>query len=265
MKITIAVSRIKRFDRHCDQKIALTRVADALAFRRVAYALGLMQRMRHVVSKRTLFQDPLAVGNRKRGECGEQESGQDFLIHKWCLELNRNRQKGGPKCPGSHNGYWRVCGSDAMNLLALILLIESHNPQDWRQNHPWAMDPSHSLVEPDRPASFGSWHSGRADCIVSSNEIQISRQPAESRVQVARRCAGALASGVERGGDSGNQRNGRDQAHPLMNLQHVRSLVEQGLLAGVSLSLLRRKAQIRQCRRRPADGWSIWQVLLRHL
>jgi len=95
-----------------------------------------------------------------------------------------------------------------MNFLALILLIESHNPQDWRQNHSWAMDPSHSLVEPDRAASLGSGDPGRADCVISRNEIQISRQPAESRVEVARGCTGVLAPGIERSGDGGNQRNG---------------------------------------------------------
>ena len=43
-----------------------------------------------------------------------------------------------------------------------------------------------------------------------------------------------------------NQRNGRDQAHPLMDFQHVRAFIEQRLLLGISLGLLRWEAQIGQ-------------------
>ena len=67
-----------------------------------------------------------------------------------------------------------------MNLFSLVLLIESDNSQDGGQNHSGAMDPSHSLVKPDRTASFSSRHPGRTDGIVSGNEIQVPRQPAES-------------------------------------------------------------------------------------
>ena len=57
-------------------------------------------------------------------------------------------------------------------------------------------------------------------------------------MQIARRGAGALAAGGEPGGNGDNQRNGRDQAHPLMNFQHVRALIEQRLMLGISLGLV---------------------------
>ena len=56
-------------------------------------------------------------------------------------------------------------------------------------------------------------------------------------MQIARRGAGALAAGGEPGGNGDNQRNGRDQAHPLMNFQHVRAFIEQRLLLVISLGL----------------------------
>src|ERR1700683_338559 len=105
-----------------------------------------------------------------------------------------------------------------MNLFSIALLVESHNPQDRSQNHPGSMDPSHGFVESDRTASFGSRHSGGADCIVCSNEIQVSRHSSESCVQIARGCARTFTSSVERSSNRGNQGNGRDQAHPLMDL-----------------------------------------------
>ena len=68
VKIAVAVARIKGFHRYRDQEIALSRVANALASRGMADALGLMQRVRHMVGERGLFQDPLAYPlRRKRG------------------------------------------------------------------------------------------------------------------------------------------------------------------------------------------------------
>jgi hypothetical protein len=53
-----------------------------------------------------------------------------------------------------------------------------------------------------------------------------------------------LASGVCGGDEGGDQRSQRDQTEPLVNLEHVRSFVEPGLILGASLSLLRRNTQI---------------------
>src|ERR1035441_10584404 len=89
------------------------------------------------------------------------------------------------------------------------------------------MYPSHGLVKTDRTAGFGSWYLGRADCIVSGNGIQISRHPTESRMQIAGGCARVLAPGVEGSGKGGNQRNSRDQTHPLMDLEHVRPFIKR--------------------------------------
>ena len=84
----------------------------------------------------------------------------------------------------------------------------------------------------------------------------------QERMQIARRGAGALAAGGEPGGNGDNQRNGRDQTHPLMDFQHVCAFIEQRLLLGVSLGLLRRKAEIRKRRRRRTAGRGIRQILL---
>jgi len=80
-------------------------------------------------------------------------------------------------------------------------------------------------------------------------------------MQIARRGAGALAAGGEPGGNGDNQRNGRDQAHPLMNFQHVRAFIEQRLLLGISLGLFRREAQIGQRRLARSAGRSIGEGL----
>ena len=41
-------------------------VANALAFRRMTDALGLMQRVRHMIRESGLFENPLAIRLRKR-------------------------------------------------------------------------------------------------------------------------------------------------------------------------------------------------------
>jgi hypothetical protein len=61
MKIAVAVSGIKRLDGHRDQEIALSGVASSLTSRRVAYTLGLMQRMGYMVGESALLEGPRAV------------------------------------------------------------------------------------------------------------------------------------------------------------------------------------------------------------
>ena len=90
MKIAVAVTGIKRFNWHSDQKLALPSMANPLAFGCMTHALALMKWMRYVVRKRALLKQPLAVGS-KRGNGCEQERDQYFSVHKLCLELHRNR------------------------------------------------------------------------------------------------------------------------------------------------------------------------------
>src|ERR1700692_4047189 len=148
----------------------------------------------------------------------------------------------------------------AVNFFAVVLLIESHNPQNGRQDHSGAMDPSHGLVETDRTASLGSRHSGRTNGVVSGHEIQISRQSAESRVQITRGCTRVLASGVEGCSNGGNQWNGRNQAQTLMDLQHVSAFIEQGLALGIALGLRGGETKIFEGRFRLAAGGRIRQL-----
>ena len=61
MKISVAVPGVERFNRHRDQEIALSGVANAFASRRMADAFHLMQRVRHVIGEGGLFEDPLAI------------------------------------------------------------------------------------------------------------------------------------------------------------------------------------------------------------
>ena len=94
-------------------------MANALASRRVAHTLGLMQFVRHMVGECALFEDPLAIG-RKRGEGHEQEHDQYFLIHKLCSELHRYRQKSGPKRPGRNDGHRAMRLRDPMDFFPFI-------------------------------------------------------------------------------------------------------------------------------------------------
>ena len=77
VNIAVAVPGIKRLYGHRDQKIALSGVANALASRRMADTLGLMQRMRHMIGKSALFQNPLAV---RCGEVGSARSTKAIRI-----------------------------------------------------------------------------------------------------------------------------------------------------------------------------------------
>src|ERR1700730_285567 len=140
----------------------------------MAHALRLMQWMGHMVSESALLDDPLAVSCSKGGQTREQNEDQHFAIHKVCLELHRNREQSSAKRPSRDNGHWVVRRRDAMNLFAVVFLIESNNAQDRRQYHSGAVYPGHRLVKFYRTALFGSGYPGRTDCIVRCDAIQIS-------------------------------------------------------------------------------------------
>src|ERR1019366_5327599 len=169
MNVAVAVPGIKRLDRHRDQKIALSGVANSLASCRVAHTLALMQRMGYMVGESELFENPLAIrcGQHRKGQ--KHEGHQDGLFHKRGSEFNGYRQKSCYKRPGGYDGHRPMRRSDAVDLLPFALLIEGDRSQNRRQNHPWAMDPGHSLVETDRPTRFCSGYSGRADGIVRAH------------------------------------------------------------------------------------------------
>ncbi len=102
-------------------------MANALSFRRMAYTLGLMERMRYVVCESALLQDPLAVGSSKSEEGHKQQRDQYFLIHKPCLEVDRDRQKSCSKRAGGYDSDRSMRGGDAVNLFPFTLLVESHD------------------------------------------------------------------------------------------------------------------------------------------
>src|ERR1035438_220194 len=87
VKIAVAVSRIERFDGYRDQKLALSRMTDTFAARRVAHTIDLMQRVRDMIGESGLFQDPLTVRSEKCGRGEEQEGRQNFLIHNTAQNL----------------------------------------------------------------------------------------------------------------------------------------------------------------------------------
>jgi hypothetical protein len=66
MQIAIAVAGIERLDGHRDQKVALSGVARALASRRVADAVNLVERVRDVIREGIFFENPL-LGRRAAG------------------------------------------------------------------------------------------------------------------------------------------------------------------------------------------------------
>jgi hypothetical protein len=57
--------------------------------------------------------------------------------------------------------------------------------------------------------------------------------------------------------------SGCDQTHALMDLEHVGAFVEQRLLRGVGLRLLRRETQLLERRFRFAAGRSVGQIVRR--
>ena len=79
VKITVAISRIERLDGHRNQEITLSRVANALAFRRMTDAVDFMHGMAHVIGEGRLLQSPLRIGLCKRREPYQEESKQDLL------------------------------------------------------------------------------------------------------------------------------------------------------------------------------------------
>ena len=120
---------------------------------------------------------------------------------------------------------------------AVILLAEGQGAKDGRGDHAGAMNPSHGLVKPDGTALFGSLDSGRADRVIGRDAIKVARDRAQGDVQIARSRAFAPSACTKRRDHGGNHRNGRDQAHTLMNLEHMGTPVEQGLLFGIGFGL----------------------------
>src|SRR5580658_7101030 len=99
------------------------------------------------------------------------------------------------------------------------------------------MNPGHGFMETNRATLFCSINPGCTDGVVSGDSVQVSRERAQSNVQVAGTRASTLAAGAERRDHRGHQGHGRDQAHALVDLQHVSALVEQRLLRSVALRL----------------------------
>src|ERR1019366_2830647 len=100
VKIAVAVPGIKRFDGHRYQEITLSGVANSLASRRVADAIDLVQRVRHMIRESGLFESPLTICLGKGWKPKEQEGYQYFylFIHGPSLELNGYGQDSGSIC-----------------------------------------------------------------------------------------------------------------------------------------------------------------------
>ena len=167
-----------------------------------------------------------------------------FIVHEPSLELKRYGQnRGSIRCRRSR---WRPAhgAGDPVNFFPFAFLIESDGAENGSQDHAWAVNPGKSLVHADLSVRFGSRNFGRADGIVRANKIQISGHRAKSKMGPAVACAGALAAGTDSQDDRGDQWSGIDQTDALMNLKHVRPLVESRLILRVSLGLSRREAEI---------------------
>ena len=78
VKIAVAVPRIKRLHRYRNQKIALSGVANAFASRSMADAVGLFQRVRHVIRESGLLENPLTICLGEGGTRQKQEGDQEF-------------------------------------------------------------------------------------------------------------------------------------------------------------------------------------------
>ena len=91
VQVAIRIARVKRLDRCGYQKIALSRVANALSACGVAGAVNLMHGMRHVIAETGLLQD---VGRVRLGEervgnaqCSEREAKQKGQLHRFSQNL----------------------------------------------------------------------------------------------------------------------------------------------------------------------------------
>src|ERR1019366_1710350 len=149
-------------------------------------------------------------------------------------------------CRGCYDGNGSMSTSDSMNFFPAIFLIESNRSQDGCQDHPWAVNPGQSLVQSDGPTNFGSRNFGRADGKISAQEIQVRRRRAERHMHITVCRIGAPAPSEGASDDRGDQRSGGYQTEPLMDLKHMRPLVEPRLSLGISLGLSRREAEVLQ-------------------
>ena len=80
-------------------------------------------------------------------------------------------------------------------------------------------------------------------------------------MQIARRRTGALADRAARN-DCSNQGSGGDQTEALMDREHVRTLVEFGLLLGAAMDLGGRETEVRKGRFARGARRRIRQILL---
>jgi hypothetical protein len=89
VQIAVAVAGVKRLYRHCDQEVAFSRMTNGLAAGSMAHPIGLMQRMRDMVSKGALVENPLAVSRRQAAQKHNDESNLCSLhSHRHWLKLD---------------------------------------------------------------------------------------------------------------------------------------------------------------------------------
>ncbi len=144
-----------------------------------------------------------------------------------------------------------------MDLLAGLFLLEGHCAQDRRRNHARSVDERERTMKPNRAAALYARHFWREYRKVSRCKVQSSSRASKCRVkiQVGLRghfnCLPVSAFGTDHGtGDERcRHRNCRNQPQLLVNLEHVRTLVEQSLQLNVRLGLLRCKAKVTERRR----------------
>src|ERR1700747_3481663 len=191
---------------------------------------------------------------------------QSFSVCSWgSLELERDREKCGAESTGRYDGDRAVGGRNAVHLLAVIFLLVGERAEDGCQDHPGSVNPGEPLVDADGTSGRSSLDAGRPDRKIRAGEIQIGRDGTENRVHGAIGVAGVLAAGAERRDDGSDERGCRNQAKLLMDLEHAGGLVEERLLFGVSLCLLRGAAEVREGwvlaggrGGRQVAGWRLW-------
>ena len=99
-------------------------------------------------------------------------------------------------------------------------------------------------MQADRPAV--SWFPilGREDRIIRRRNVHACGNRSERRVQIAARRARVVAARQTTREKRRGERDRRDQSEPLMDLQHVRPLVEPRLILRAALRLRVRKSKI---------------------
>src|SRR5262249_37388150 len=143
-----------------------------------------------------------------------------------------------------HDGDRSVRRGEAVNVLAFVLLLVGEGPEDGRENHARSVDPGERFVKANGASSPRFRYARSANREVGGGEIKVRGNGTQDHVYGAIRVAGIVAACSQRSNHGCHERCGGDQAELLVNLEHVRALVKQGLPLRLTPRLFGRESKI---------------------